>query len=113
MQIPWNLSMGFRYSKSKFNPRFPRETFSITPRLDFNLTKNWKINYNAEFDLISKQIAYHDFSFYRDLHCWEMRFDWTPSGSMKGFFFIIRIKSPSLKDLKVQKRDYGGSVYAR
>lgn len=113
MQIPWKLSMGIRYSKTKLNPLSPRELFSITPRLDFNLTKNWKVNYNAEYNLITKEISYHDFSFYRDLHCWEMRFDWTPSGSMKGFFFIIRIKSPSLKDLKVQKRDYGGSVYAR
>ena len=113
MQIPWNFSMGLRYAKSKFNPKYPMETFSLTPKLDFNLTKNWKINYGAEFDLITKQITYQDISFYRDLHCWELRFDWTPTGRAKGFFFIIRIKSPSLKDLKLQKRDHKGSVYIR
>ena len=111
MQIPWNLFIGFRYALNKYNPLFPSKTFSVTPRLDFNITKNWKINYNAEFDLISKTIIYHDFTFYRDLHCWEMRFDWTPSGARKGFFIIIKIKSPNFKDLKIEKKDYRGSVF--
>lgn len=110
MRIPWNFSMGLRYSLNKYNPLNPSETFSVTPKLDFNLTKNWKINYNAEFDLISKKLIINDFTFYRDLHCWEMRFDWTPSGTRKGFFIIIRIKSPSFKDLKIEKKDYGGSA---
>ena len=111
MQIPWNLFIGFRYALNKYDPLFSRKTLSVTPKLDFNITKNWKINYNAEFDLISKTIIYHDFTFYRDLHCWEMRFDWTPSGARKGFFIIIRIKSPNFKDLKIEKKDYGGSVF--
>ncbi len=113
MGIPWNFSMGLRYTLNKFNPVRPDERFSITPKLDFKLTKNWKIDYRAEFDLISKKIIYNDFTFYRDLHCWELRFDWSPVGRLKGFFVIIRIKSPNLKDLKIEKRNYGGSTFGR
>lgn len=113
MNIPWNLSMDVRYSVSKYNPSFPDERFSLAPKLDFKLSKNWKIDYSAHYDLLSRQITYHDFTFYRDLHCWEMRFDWTPSGARKGFFIIIRIKNPNFKDLKVEKKSYGGSVLGR
>ncbi|MFC1562929.1 putative LPS assembly protein LptD, partial [candidate division KSB1 bacterium] len=113
MVIPWNFSMGLRYSINKYNPILPSERFSLTPRLEFNLTKHWKVDYRAELDLISKKIINNDFTFYRDLHCWEFRFDWTPIGYLKGFFVIIRIKSPNLRDLKVEKKDYGGSQFGR
>ena len=46
-------------------------------------------------------------SVYRDLHCWEMRFNWIPIGSYKSWNFTINVKAQALKDLKYEKKkDY-------
>ena len=38
-----------------------------------HVTENWKVNYNARFDLINQDLVSHTFSIYRDLHCWELK----------------------------------------
>jgi hypothetical protein len=81
--------------------------------MSLNLTSKWKVDYRTEIDLHRKRLVYQDFSFYRDMHCWEFRFNWTPTGYLEGYYFILRIKAPQFKDLKVEKRDYGGSVLGR
>ena len=40
----------------------------------------------------------------RDLHCWEMNFNWVPNGSMKMWNFTIRVKASVLGDLKYERR---------
>lgn len=113
MSIPWDLSTGLRYNLSQFNPDAPRKTIAATLNMSLNLTSKWKVDYRTEIDLHQKRLIYQDFSFYRDLHCWEFRFNWTPTGYLEGYYFILRIKAPQFKDLKVEKRDYGGSVLGR
>ncbi|MBK6839347.1 MAG: hypothetical protein IPG90_14655 [Bacteroidetes bacterium] len=41
---------------------------------------------------------------YRDLHCWEMRLNWTPFGYLEGYNFQINVKSSILPDLKLLKK---------
>ena len=44
---------------------------------------------------------------YRDLHCWEMTFNWIPLGFHQSYNFVIRVKSSILQDLKLtKKRDF-------
>jgi hypothetical protein len=40
----------------------------------------------------------------RDLHCWEMKLNWIPFGTRKGYFFTINVKSSVLQDLKLEKK---------
>jgi len=110
MDMPWDLTVGLRYNLNRFNPMHKQKRINMTTGLEFNLTPGWKVDYRAEYDVQRRELVYHDFSFYRDLHCWEMQFDWTPSGIRKGFFFVVRIKSPQFRDLKIEKRSYGGSA---
>jgi hypothetical protein len=79
--------------------------------LDFQLTENWKISASANYDLINKQIAAPVINVYRDLHCWEMNFNWIPRGIYGGFRFEIRVKAAQLRDLKVTKQGSVRSVY--
>ncbi|MFH1940513.1 MAG: putative LPS assembly protein LptD [bacterium] len=101
--IPWNLSATLSYSESRYNPNNPTKTFWMRTNLDFNLTKHWKISYRAQFDLKEKKAVSQDFVFYRDLHCWEARIVWTPTGYNKRFYFKINVKSPMLQDIKLEK----------
>ena len=68
------------------------------------LTENWRVNYNARFDLINQNLVSHTFSLYRDLHCWELSVNWTPNGYASGIYFKLNVKSPNLKDLRLEQR---------
>lgn len=101
--MPWNLSLTLSYTKNTNNPENPITQFWARTNLDFNLTKRWKISYRAHFDLEKKEIVSQDFTFRRDLHCWEAMIAWTPTGYNKRFYFRINIKSSMLRDIKYEK----------
>lgn len=71
---------------------------------DLSLTPKWKIGFRTGYDFTSKQMSYTSIDFYRDLHCWEMRFNWTPLGFRKSWSFGINVKASILKDLKYDKK---------
>ncbi|MFO7891915.1 MAG: putative LPS assembly protein LptD [bacterium] len=101
--IPWTLNVSLRYSHSKTNPLNSHKTFYMNTNLNFNLTENWKITYNARYNFEEKEMISQDFVFYRDLHCWEARFVWSPIGRYKHFYFKINVKASMLSDIKYEK----------
>ncbi len=100
----WNLNVSLRYAANRQNPLDPRDTFWMNTRLGVNISKSWRIQYNARFDLMERDLVSHDVNIYRDLHCWEMNFTWTPSGFGRGFYLRVNVKSPTLRDLKFESR---------
>ncbi len=100
----WDLNLSLRYSANRMNPLKPKDTFWMNSKLSVNIANNWRIQYNARFDLIEKNLVSHDINIHRDLHCWEMNFTWTPSGFGKGFYLRVNVKSPTLRDLKFESR---------
>ncbi len=68
-------------------------------------TPKWKLSLRTNFDIEGKEVTFTEIEVYRDLHCWEMSFNWIPSGIRKSYMFSIRIKAPMLKDIKWEKRD--------
>jgi len=101
--IPWSMNINLRYSHAKTNPLNPSKTFYINTNLNFNLTKNWKITYSSRYDIEQGKMISQDFVFYRDLHCWEARFVWSPIGIYKHFYFKINVKAPMLSDIKFER----------
>jgi hypothetical protein len=75
-----------------------------------NITKKWKIGTTTGWDFQTNQLTYTSIDIYRDLHCWELLFNWIPTGFRKSYNLTIRIKSPMLQDLKLSRkrnwRDY-------
>ncbi|MBQ4355372.1 MAG: LPS-assembly protein LptD [Bacteroidales bacterium] len=71
---------------------------------DFNITKKWKIGFTTGYDFAQKSFSYTSFDIYRDLHCWEMRFNWIPFGNRRGWSFTINVKASVLQDLKWNKK---------
>jgi len=105
LSIPWNLSLGLVYNRSKPAPDELQQTAGLNLQLGFNLTDNWKIGFNGGYDFIQHQIVVPTVTVYRDLHCWEMNLRWNPIGYYRGFNLEIRIKAPQLQDIKVTKRE--------
>jgi lipopolysaccharide assembly outer membrane protein LptD (OstA) len=69
-----------------------------------NITPKWKVTFSSGWDFVNNKITYTNLSVYRDLHCWEMRFNWIPIGSYKSWNFTINVKAQALKDLKYEKK---------
>jgi hypothetical protein len=101
--IPWNLSIAYvmRYSSPLLTSQF---TQSLQFFGDFNLTPKWKFGFNSGYDFVMKDFTYTTLNIYRDLHCWEMVFNWVPFGQNKSYTVDIRVKSPVLSDLKLTRR---------
>lgn len=109
--IPWEFQMSFQFRLNRYDPTNVRKVFTSRGNLSVKVTENWNVGYDGSFDLREKRIVYHDLKIYRDLHCWELSFNWTPPNSSRsGFWLEIRVKEPKLQDLKIRKTDYGGSA---
>ena len=106
----WSTNLSLSYTYSSHNPDLKKKTFWINTTSSFQVTQNWKVSYRARFDMIKRDLVNHSFSVYRDLHCWELSLNWTPSGIGQGVNFKVNVKSPNLRDLKIEKR---GGVYSR
>lgn len=102
--VPWtlNVSYVFSYNKLGYNPS------DITQSANFNgdlkLTKTWKFGYTSGYDIKAKAFTMTNFSFHKDLHCWEAVFNINPFGQFQMYSFDLRVKASILQDLKISKR---------
>lgn len=107
--MPWTLSVNYTlsyvstYVASQYN--FSSNVVqSLGMSGNVSLTDHWRISFSTGYDFVNKGISYTSLDIYRDLHCWEMRFNWVPFGYYRSWNFIVNIKASSLKDVKYQKR---------
>jgi hypothetical protein len=69
-----------------------------------SLTKKWKIGVKSGYDFESKQLTLTTVNISRDLHCWQMTFEWIPFGYYSRYMFTINAVAPILRDLKYTKQ---------
>ncbi len=110
-KLPWDLNLSFTYNYNRSDINNPSQRFDMTVRGRLELTKNWRIDYNARIDLLHRNLNFQSFSIYRDLHCWEMYFSWQPTGAFSSFRLEIRIKESALRDIKLTKTSRGRTVF--
>ncbi len=105
--IPWSFTINYNFS---YGTRAPvtGKVYSVTHTVGFNgqlnITPKWKISLNSGYDFIAKELSYTRIDITRDLHCWEMRFGWTPKGYQQSWDFSINVKASLLQDLKLNKK---------
>ena len=111
---PWSLSLNYnlRYSTNMTYAAFMGiannqivQTLSVNG--DISLTPKWKVTFSTGWDFTNHGLSYTSLNIYRDLHCWEMRFNWIPIGNYKSWNFTINVKAQALQELKLtKKKDY-------
>lgn len=114
--IDWNnaWSFGFTYNLRYSGVLQPIDNSikrDLVQTLGFNgsinITSKWKLDVNSGYDFESNKLSYTSVNVYRDLHCWEMRFNWIPIGYLKSWNFYIKVKASVLQDLKLnRKKDF-------
>jgi hypothetical protein len=125
-EIPWSLNVRYSFTY-RVNPsrilrtagrlrqeeRFQSQrrrnrtspfTQSLSFNGDLNLTPKWKIGFTSGYDFVDEAITQSSVNVFRDLDCFDFRFDWIPFGAFTSFYVQINVKSAILRDLKLQRR---------
>ena len=104
--VPWTMNVAYSINYSKqFNSSQLSQTLMVNGNL--SLTKKMNITFNSGYDFTRKEITMTQIMVTRDLHCWDMSFNWIPNGNMRMWQFSLRVKAAILSDLKYERRkDY-------
>ena len=114
--IPWTVNVSYSFGFTRLTPDQSAIVQSLQLTGDFSLTPKWKFTYQTGYDFQYHAPSITTIGVNRDLHCWEMAFNWTPyagSASRAGnYSFDLRAKSSILQELKLSRRrsffDSGG-----
>ncbi len=102
--IPWSLRATYNINYSRVGFQESRVEQQINFSGDVSLTSTWKITFRSGYDISRSQISFTNIGIVKDLHCWEMNFNWNPIGTFQSYIFNIRVKSSILQDLKVTRQ---------
>ncbi len=95
------ISPSYTFSQSRNSPLDPFVTtkqYSLSTSASVNFTRNWSLSWSSTYNFVTNQFVDHDVHFHYDQECWDMRFDWRPSGYNPGFYFLINVKKiPEIK----------------
>lgn len=105
--VPWTFSINYNIRTDRVRNTFT-DTILITQAIivngDISLTTNWKAGFSTGYDFVNRDFSYTQINLFRDLHCWEMRFNWIPFGIRKSYMIQINVKAAMLQDLKLMRR---------
>ena len=108
--VPWQLTLTYSQNYSYDIEKDKKETIrQLNFKGDFDITQNWKIGFSSTYDFGKEELvgSATTLKIYRDLHCWQMSFDWTPLAKRQAYEFSIGLKAPMLQDLKFpHNREY-------
>jgi hypothetical protein len=95
--LPWTLSLSISYSGN--SSRIPGATYTpwqssarMNGSLGLNLSKNWWLEYSAQYDMRKRELVSQNFTLKRELHCWEAQFTRSISGEIAEYYFKINVK---------------------
>jgi hypothetical protein len=108
--IPWNLTLGYDYSMIQ-NPEQKSRTSGLRANLTFSLTPSWHFTMSTYYDIVNKEIGAPEINIRKDLHCWELNFNWVPTGPYRNFYFVLGLKASQLQDIKLEKRGSDREIY--
>ncbi len=100
----WNAGYSVSYTEN-YSALGSQRNLSASISFTLSLTKNWSFSTSAAYDLVSGQIVVPNLRVHRDLDCWELNFDYRPTGIIKGFNLEIRLKAPELRDIKLTRQE--------
>ena len=104
--ISWDLNANYSLTYNKgYGTSSNADTIqSLTFSGNTKVTKNWKIGFRSGYDFDEKKLTYSSLNIYRDLHCWELLFNWIPIGYHQSYTLTIRVKADELRDLKYERK---------
>lgn len=109
-EIPWKLTVDHIFSlnlnsdTATYRNKHYLPTNTVTMSGDVSLTPNWKIGARIMYDIENKAISNFNINLYRNIHCWNVVFNWTPIGTNKNFTIGIRGNASMLQNANINIR---------
>ena len=112
---PWNARLDYNINLSRqWASELQRDTSVVTHALSarggVNVLKRYKLDVTTGYDLARREFTPTNLTFYVDLHCWELSFNWIPFGVRQSFSLRLNVKSALLRDLKLEARGSDGKL---
>jgi hypothetical protein len=107
---PWRFGLTHYINYTKLSPTEPASKRSwVKADLGLNPTSRIRLDYSVNLELVpTRSLVAQSVSLYRDLHCWEARLSWYPTGFNKGYYFKINIKD--IPQIKFEHRKGGFGI---
>ena len=106
LDMPLTMRFNVRHARDYVNST---TTSTLGANFDGQLTPRWTVSTSYYFDLDRKIAQNAGVTITRDLHCWEASLNWSPLGYSPGYYLRIGLKSPQLRDVKIE-RNKGGNL---
>jgi len=104
ISMPWSISLSANFNYSQYTLHSISRTLNLTANFNLAITNTWNLTAATQYDVINKRLLAPQITITKNLHCWELYFNWVPTGVNNGFYLRFNIKSPQLKDLKIERR---------
>jgi hypothetical protein len=99
LDVTWAFSLSFSYSWQKINNDIRKSAILNANNIQLRLTREWNLSTSLGYDFIEKDVTPTRFSVTRNLHCWNMSFDWNPFGDFKFYMFRLSVQDPRMQGL--------------
>ena len=105
----WQFSLGPSYSFSQSrttlaDPFVTTKNYSLNASASLNFSRRWSVSWSSYYNFMTNQMVGNNLHFHCDLECWDMVFDYQPSGSYNaGYYFKVNIKK--IPEIFWEKRD--------
>lgn len=100
----WSLGFSPRYNftrtRGSVNESFKtKKTYQLSTHARLDFTRIWSTSWGGNYDFTKNKFLNNSLNLYCDLECWDMKFNWYPSGINGGaFYFVVKIKKhPEIK----------------
>jgi len=100
IDVPWSFQVNFNYQWRLLAGGNSRKSAQIEARnIQMRITPEWQVGTRMGYDLIAKELTPSNFNITRNLHCWDLSFQWNPFGDNKYFMFRLSVRDTRLHGL--------------
>jgi lipopolysaccharide assembly outer membrane protein LptD (OstA) len=105
----WQFTLGPSYSYSRSRPTLSdpfveTKNYSLNASASLNFSRKWSMSWSSYYNFVTSQLVGNNLHFHCDLECWDMVFDYQPTGSFNaGYYFKVNIKK--IPEIFWEKRD--------
>ena len=102
--IPWTMNVSYSINRTKQGLAESQIRQTLTFSGSLTITPKTNIQINSGYDLQAREFTNTRINVSRDLHCWNMTFNWVPFGRFQSFSVVIAPRANILQDLKLQRK---------
>lgn len=100
LRTPWRFSLDFSYSWTyQFGQPARKSAQLQAGNISFRLTPKWSVRTRLGYDFIEKELTPSQFSFNREMECWNLSFELSPFGDFQYYSFRLSLNMSQVQSL--------------